>query len=53
LTPVWAPALLPAESPALLDVLVSLIGGFMGWIAYIYCVEVLQALPVDGAQDTA
>jgi hypothetical protein len=53
LTPVWAPALLPAESPALLDVLVSLIGGFMGWIAYIYCVEVLQALPVDGVQDTA
>ncbi len=42
LAPVIVSDLLPADSPVLLDFLVSAMAGVMGWIAYIYCVEVLQ-----------
>jgi hypothetical protein len=34
--------LLPTKSPWWVDVMLSVIGGLMGWIAYIYCVERLQ-----------
>ncbi|MHB8623915.1 MAG: hypothetical protein ACYC9J_12085 [Sulfuricaulis sp.] len=42
LTPVMVSGMLPADAPELLEFLVSVAGGVMGWIAYIYCVEVLQ-----------
>ena len=34
--------LLPTKSPLWADLMLSVIGGLMGWIAYIYCVERLQ-----------
>ena len=33
---------LPTESPLWVDLILSVISGLMGWIAYIYCVECLQ-----------
>lgn len=48
---VVAPALvfgiLPADSPLLVDALASLASGFLGWIAYIYCVDILQRQRLD------
>lgn len=48
---VFAPTLvsgyLSAAGLAILDVLVSVAGGVMGWIAYIYCVEALREQPKD------
>jgi hypothetical protein len=50
LVPALAAGFLPADSPVLFDALVSLVTGILGWIAYIYCVDVLrQHQPV--AQD--
>ena len=42
LAPALAVGFLPAESPVLIDALVILATGIMGWIAYIYCVDVLR-----------
>jgi hypothetical protein len=42
LAPALATGFLPAESPLLVDALTSLASGFLGWIAYIYCVDILQ-----------
>lgn len=42
LAPALAVGLLPADGPMLIDALVSLATGIMGWIAYIYCVDVLR-----------
>lgn len=51
LVPALAAGLLPADSPFLLNALASLATGILGWIAYIYCVDVLrQRQPV--APDT-
>jgi hypothetical protein len=36
---------LPPDTPLLFDLLISLVSGIMGWIAYIYCIEVLQEQP--------
>lgn len=42
LVPALVTGFLPAESPLLVNALASLASGFLGWIAYIYCVDVLQ-----------
>lgn len=42
LVPALAIVLLPADSPMWLDVLVSVATGIMGWVAYIYCVDILR-----------
>jgi hypothetical protein len=36
---------LPPDTPLLFDLLISLVSGVMGWIAYIYCIEVLREQP--------
>lgn len=45
LVPVLVSSLLPSDTPLLFDVLVSVVSGVMGWIAYIYCIEVLREQP--------
>ncbi|MDH3311120.1 MAG: hypothetical protein OEM95_10665 [Gammaproteobacteria bacterium] len=42
LVPALVTGLLPAESPLLVNALANLASGFLGWIAYIYCVDILQ-----------
>ena len=42
LVPVLAAGLLPTDSPMWLDVLANVATGVMGWIAYIYCVDILR-----------
>jgi hypothetical protein len=42
LMPALAAGFLPANSPVLLNAMVSLATGILGWIAYIYCVDVLR-----------
>ncbi len=42
LLPVLVSGMLPSDTPLPFDLLVSAVSGFMGWIAYIYCIEVLQ-----------
>lgn len=42
LVPAVAAGFLPADSPALLHALASVITGFLGWVAYIYCADVLR-----------
>ena len=42
LAPPLAIGLLPAESPVLFDAMATLASGILGWIAYIYCVDVQQ-----------
>jgi hypothetical protein len=42
LVPALAAGFLPANSPVLLNAMVSLATGILGWIAYIYCVDVLR-----------
>jgi hypothetical protein len=50
LGPVLVSALLPANMPVLLDFALSLLGGVLGWMAYIYCAEVLQeSMPASPA----
>lgn len=53
LAPVMVSEFLPADGPVLLDFLISVAGGVMGWIAYIYCVEVLQDLPQETGGETS
>jgi hypothetical protein len=53
LTPVLVSEFLPTDVPVVLDFLVSAAGGVMGWIAYIYCVEVLQDLPREADGKTS
>ncbi len=52
LGPVLVSYFLPGDVPLWIDLAISLAGGAMGWIAYIYCIEVLpeDGKPVDGAQ---
>ncbi|MEK7717410.1 MAG: hypothetical protein AAB322_06630 [Pseudomonadota bacterium] len=45
LVPVLVSGWLPSDTPLLFDFLVSVVSGVMGWIAYIYCIEVLRAQP--------
>jgi len=45
LAPVLVSGLLPPDTPLLVDMLISVVSGIMGWIAYIYCIEVLQEQP--------
>ena len=45
LVPVLVSGWLPSETPLLFDLLVSVVSGVMGWIAYIYCIEVLREQP--------
>jgi hypothetical protein len=45
LVPVLVSGLLPSDTPLLFDLLISLVSGVMGWIAYIYCIEVLREQP--------
>lgn len=42
LVPALVVGLLPADSPVLINALASLATGILGWIAYIYCVDVLR-----------
>lgn len=42
LVPALITGFIPAESPMLVDVLASVATGIMGWIAYIYCTDILQ-----------
>ncbi|GAB4511243.1 MAG: hypothetical protein Tsb0026_14070 [Sulfuricaulis sp.] len=42
LVPALAVGFIPAESPVLIDALASVATGIMGWIAYIYCVDILR-----------
>ena len=47
LAPALGIGLIPAESPVLIDTLASIATGIMGWIAYIYCIDILrQRAPV-------
>jgi len=45
LVPALAAGFLPAGSPAWLHVLTSVVTGLLGWVAYIYCVDVLRQPP--------
>ena len=45
LAPALVSGLLPSDTPLLFDLLVSVVSGVMGWIAYIYCIEVLREQP--------
>lgn len=45
LGPTIVSMLLPAETPLILESMLDVVGGFMGWIAYVYCVEWLQDNP--------
>ncbi|WP_372522001.1 hypothetical protein [Sulfuricaulis sp.] len=45
LVPVLVSGFLPSDTPLLFDLLVSVVSGVMGWIAYIYCIEVLREQP--------
>ncbi len=45
LVPVLVSGLLPSDTPLLFDLLASVVSGVMGWIAYIYCIEVLREQP--------
>jgi len=47
LAPVLVSVLLPADIPLLLDFAVSLVSGVLGWVAYIYCAEVLQEFVLE------
>ena len=42
LMPVLVSGWLPSDTPLLFDLLVSVVSGVMGWIAYIYCIELLR-----------
>ncbi|MBI5783330.1 MAG: hypothetical protein HZA69_06280 [Gammaproteobacteria bacterium] len=42
LVPALATGFIPAESPVLIDALASVATGIMGWIAYIYCADILR-----------
>lgn len=42
LIPAVAIGFIPVESPVLVDVLTSAATGIMGWIAYIYCTDILR-----------
>ena len=42
LVPALATGFIPAESPLLVDVLASILTGIMGWISYIYSVDILR-----------
>lgn len=42
LVPALATGFIPVESPALVDALASVATGIMGWIAYIYCIDILR-----------
>lgn len=42
LVPALAAGFLPADSPVWLNALATLATGILGWIAYIYCVDVLR-----------
>jgi len=42
LVPALVSGWLPADTPLPVDLLLSLASGIMGWIAYIYCIEVLR-----------
>ena len=42
LAPIVVSVLLPDRVPIVIDLLVNVVSGVMGWIAYIYCVEVLR-----------
>jgi hypothetical protein len=42
LVPALAAGFLPADSPVWLNALASVATGILGWIAYIYCVDVLR-----------
>jgi hypothetical protein len=45
LAPVLVSGWLPSDTPLMFDLLVSVVTGVMGWIAYIYCIEVLRVQP--------
>ena len=47
LAPALVSGLIPADSPMFLDLLLSVASSVMGWIAYVYCAEVLQDTPPD------
>lgn len=42
LVPAVAVGLIPVESPVLVDALANVTTGIMGWIAYIYCIDILR-----------
>lgn len=42
LVPALATGFIPAESPVWIDALASVATGIMGWIAYIYCADILR-----------
>ena len=45
LVPALVSGWLPSETPLMFDLLVSVVSGVLGWIAYIYCIEVLRERP--------
>lgn len=42
LVPALATGFIPAASPVVIHVLASVVTGIMGWIAYIYCADILR-----------
>ena len=54
LLPALVSGWLPADTPLPVDLLLSMVSGIMGWIAYIYCVEVLRLqAPEDGGVNSS
>ena len=45
LAPLLVALFLPADGPLWLDLAASMVAGILGWVAYVYCVEVLQEAP--------
>ncbi len=50
IAPILLAELFPAQSPWWLELILSVLTGLMSWIAYVYCVQVLQENPhLNGA----
>ena len=47
LVPALVTGLLPVETPLLVNAVTSLASGLLGWIAYIYCVDILRRSRLD------
>ena len=47
--PILIAELFPADSPWWLELILSVLTGLMSWIAYVYCVQVLQENPRLGS----
>jgi len=52
IVPILVSELFPAQSPLWLDLSMSMLSGLLSWIAYLYCVQVLQQNPTLGAESS-